>query len=79
MKRDYDHLKNIEVGDIWMDRYGDQVLIQEVQKHNLNHNKKKFFLFLDVILLTNVQNAKMVKAGEYIMEYDPSLLVKKVA
>jgi len=46
MKKNYDHLKNIEVGDIWMDRFGDRVLIQEVQKHNLNHNKRSFICFL---------------------------------
>lgn len=71
----YDYLKDIQVGDIWLDRYGDRVLIQEICKPK----SKNFFVFLDVILLTNVQNSSTVRAGEYIAEYDPLLLRERIA
>ena len=77
----YDHLKKMKKGDIWVDIHGDYFLVTEVYKYNVRSKTKKFFIMVDAILMTanHKFDDEEYFSGDYIQDYNPSLIKEKVA
>lgn len=80
-ERNYDHLKKMKVGDIWLDEYGDYILIVNVYKHNARSKHRKFFIMLDALLLTSFAEiaGENFKSGSIVEDYNPSIIKEKIA
>lgn len=69
----------MECGDIWLDKFGDFILIQEVHKNNAKSKTKSFSIYVGAILLTNVLKDPEMYPGKFIDDYVPEFIVSKVA
>lgn len=78
-KKDLSHLKKMECGDIWIDKFGDYILIQQVDKVNARSKTKPFHIFVSAILLTNVLKDPEMYAGQLIDDFVPEFIMSKVA
>lgn len=77
--KNIDHLKKMQVGDIWLDKYGDYLLILDVDKINHRSKNKRFYIFVGAMLLTNFSNDAEVEAGTYIEDFIPEYIMEKIA
>jgi hypothetical protein len=69
----------MKIGDIWTDKYGDYLLVVDVQKFNVRSKTKPFSIYIGAILMTNFNNHKEVRSGEYIDDYIAEYIVEKIA
>ena len=78
-KKDLSYLKNIKRGDIWIDKFGDYILIKAVYKFNIKSKTKPFGLSVEAILLTNITEDTEVHVGDLIDDFVPEYIIRKVA
>ncbi len=80
-KTNYDHLKKMQVGDIWIDIYGDYFLVTEVYKSNVRSKTKKFWINFSAILLTadHQFDGPQSYPGQFIDDFNPSIVKEKIA
>ena len=78
-KKDLSYLKNMKRGDIWIDKYGDYVLIKAVYKTNVRSKTKPFWISVEGILLSNITQEPDVSVGELIDDFVPEFFIRKVA
>lgn len=69
----------MKVGDIWLDKFGDYLLVTAVDKVNTRSKDGKFFLFVSAILMTNFTNDPDITAGEFIDDYVVEYIMEKIA
>jgi hypothetical protein len=78
-KKDLSYLKNMKCGDIWIDKFGDYILIKAVYKFNTKSKTKPFGLAVEAILLTNITEEAQLHVGELIEDFIPEFIIKKIA
>lgn len=69
----------MQIGDIWLDKFGDYLLVTDVSKVNVRSKTKPFYICIGAILMTNNLEDKDVVAGMYVDDYVPEYIVEKIA